>query len=108
FFFQAEDGIRDKLVTGVQTCALPILRHSASDASTASLTGRLHGKNFMRNEAHQNPTAQSSQELAAVPFQTKVGIFIKLIAFRLEPHMQEMLVTHRAPPFIVAAAFWTA
>src|SRR5258708_29361221 len=28
FFFQAEDGIRDDLVTGVQTCALPI---SASD-----------------------------------------------------------------------------
>src|SRR5687767_15680772 len=24
FFFQAEDGIRDKLVTRVQTCALPI------------------------------------------------------------------------------------
>src|SRR5712672_2656731 len=29
FFFQAEDGIRHKLVTGVQTCALPI---SAADA----------------------------------------------------------------------------
>src|SRR2546425_7248545 len=27
FFFQAEDGIRDKLVTGVQTCALPISNH---------------------------------------------------------------------------------
>src|SRR5256884_1594748 len=26
FFFQAEDGIRDVAVTGVQTCALPILR----------------------------------------------------------------------------------
>src|SRR5690606_40303635 len=26
FFFQAEDGIRDFHVTGVQTCALPILR----------------------------------------------------------------------------------
>src|SRR5437763_13701197 len=26
FFFQAEDGIRDTSVTGVQTCALPILR----------------------------------------------------------------------------------
>src|SRR5437879_11547307 len=25
FFFQAEDGIRDTSVTGVQTCALPIL-----------------------------------------------------------------------------------
>src|SRR5438034_8729599 len=26
FFFQAEDGIRDHCVTGVQTCALPIFR----------------------------------------------------------------------------------
>src|SRR5207244_9283716 len=28
FFFQAEDGIRDDLVTGVQTCALPISRRA--------------------------------------------------------------------------------
>src|SRR5205823_7258682 len=35
FFFQAEDGIRDKLVTGVQTCALPI-----SSANSINL-GRL-------------------------------------------------------------------
>src|SRR2546429_4432457 len=27
FFFQAEDGIRDVAVTGVQTCALPISAH---------------------------------------------------------------------------------
>src|SRR5438876_7498220 len=27
FFFQAEDGIRDGRVTGVQTCALPIYRN---------------------------------------------------------------------------------
>src|SRR5688572_31612583 len=27
FFFQAEDGIRDLTVTGVQTCALPISHH---------------------------------------------------------------------------------
>src|SRR5699024_10346863 len=27
FFFQAEDGIRDRNVTGVQTCALPIYLH---------------------------------------------------------------------------------
>src|SRR5690606_40156590 len=30
FFFQAEDGIRDFHVTGVQTCALPICREEAS------------------------------------------------------------------------------
>ena len=31
FFFQAEDGIRDRLVTGVQTCALPILQGFAQN-----------------------------------------------------------------------------
>src|SRR5256885_3961676 len=32
FFFQAEDGIRDYKVTGVQTCALPIsYRHPVGD-----------------------------------------------------------------------------
>src|SRR5207249_6108423 len=30
FFFQAEDGIRDRNVTGVQTCALPILPKDAA------------------------------------------------------------------------------
>src|SRR5687767_15229333 len=35
FFFQAEDGIRDKLVTGVQTCALPISGESRSEGRTA-------------------------------------------------------------------------
>src|SRR5690606_39714488 len=30
FFFQAEDGIRDFHVTGVQTCALPILHQPAA------------------------------------------------------------------------------
>src|SRR5688500_20369732 len=32
FFFQAEDGIRDYKVTGVQTCALPILDRAALPA----------------------------------------------------------------------------
>src|SRR3989337_3150818 len=31
FFFQAEDGIRDATVTGVQTCALPISKGGALD-----------------------------------------------------------------------------
>src|SRR5438034_6476520 len=33
FFFQAEDGIRDHCVTGVQTCALPIWERGARGAS---------------------------------------------------------------------------
>src|SRR5215469_6544750 len=34
FFFQAEDGIRDLYVTGVQTCALPILTTSPTGSGT--------------------------------------------------------------------------
>src|SRR2546430_12013697 len=33
FFFQAEDGIRDLTVTGVQTCALPIFEHPLGETS---------------------------------------------------------------------------
>src|SRR5688572_31467181 len=33
FFFQAEDGIRDLTVTGVQTCALPILGVALEEAA---------------------------------------------------------------------------
>src|SRR5256886_9218268 len=33
FFFQAEDGIRDLTVTGVQTCALPISRSPSTGES---------------------------------------------------------------------------
>src|SRR5438270_10355120 len=35
FFFQAEDGIRDLTVTGVQTCALPILIHLVGEEADA-------------------------------------------------------------------------
>src|SRR2546421_473392 len=41
FFFQAEDGIRDLIVTGVQTCALPI--STMDDALvTADFQGYVH------------------------------------------------------------------
>src|SRR2546429_9517255 len=40
FFFQAEDGIRDVAVTGVQTCALPIFfRLEAENADLVGLGG---------------------------------------------------------------------
>src|SRR5690242_20778675 len=38
FFFQAEDGIRDGRVTGVQTCALPILFFFSSRRRHTRLT----------------------------------------------------------------------
>src|SRR2546421_5524865 len=52
FFFQAEDGIRDLIVTGVQTCALPILkttRNSAKPLSAEAIARRAdRGKDVSR------------------------------------------------------------
>src|SRR5207248_5439789 len=39
FFFQAEDGIRDRTVTGVQTCALPISIHPSTWACPPGVCG---------------------------------------------------------------------
>src|SRR2546425_8625238 len=62
FFFQAEDGIRDKLVTGVQTCALPILRDAVpippqftQDRVTAD--DLLIGGECVRHRSDRAPTA---------------------------------------------------
>src|SRR3989449_8105993 len=44
FFFQAEDGIRDVAVTGVQTCALPILTPMQAIKSGTSLAAELLGQ----------------------------------------------------------------
>src|SRR2546429_5809724 len=41
FFFQAEDGIRDVAVTGVQTCALPIF--APDEAISFGIIKPLHG-----------------------------------------------------------------
>src|SRR5687768_13387223 len=44
FFFQAEDGIRDVAVTGVQTCALPISHRSQHHSLAHDVgSGALHG-----------------------------------------------------------------
>src|SRR6266487_4994678 len=61
FFFQAEDGIRDGRVTGVQTCALPISCPSVPSAGRApagSWTAE-PGSRFRRG-AHDRPFRHST------------------------------------------------
>src|SRR2546421_3431913 len=43
FFFQAEDGIRDLIVTGVQTCALPIYDVAAAATKNAAYDANIMG-----------------------------------------------------------------
>src|SRR5690349_3124268 len=69
FFFQAEDGIRDLYVTGVQTCALPIsraardglLRRSAAGAGgMLAATARDHGKSVHTRRRPTHPRDRKS------------------------------------------------
>src|SRR5687767_15718560 len=61
FFFQAEDGIRDKLVTGVQTCALPISparpegggKRSKKPSEAQRLPSHLRLNTHRHRQAHQ-------------------------------------------------------
>src|SRR5205085_6032677 len=54
FFFQAEDGIRDLTVTGVQTCALPILICMGADVphTVAAVAQRLNLRGISPETAH--------------------------------------------------------
>src|SRR5256885_7381766 len=61
FFFQAEDGIRDYKVTGVQTCALPICGGAEGDESLRQRLAVHHDR--ARNRYHlRTATAPEGQE----------------------------------------------
>src|SRR5436309_13058405 len=60
FFFQAEDGIRDFHVTGVQTCALPISPTWRGAASRSGSLSRLHSAR-MSDRAASASAARSEE-----------------------------------------------
>src|SRR5690348_18136612 len=76
FFFQAEDGIRDGRVTGVQTCALPIffLRIEAALLMPASASMYAETLPFERSELREFDDAAS----------------ITVITVRSEEHTSEL------------------
>src|SRR2546429_6737483 len=67
FFFQAEDGIRDVAVTGVQTCALPIYTEQPPD-SAAEL-----GIIQERPEQHRERQEQADREVREAPSRLDPG-----------------------------------
>src|SRR5436305_10474551 len=62
FFFQAEDGIRDADVTGVQTCALPIFPHLrvavASPAQHPAVAQQVNVELHDRRREHGRPLSE--------------------------------------------------
>src|SRR5437868_8102379 len=68
FFFQAEDGIRDRNVTGVQTCALPICRRGKGRPRSClavrcvpcgrRVGDRCEASRFVRNKRSEEHTSE--------------------------------------------------
>src|SRR5690606_39365775 len=69
FFFQAEDGIRDFHVTGVQTCALPISRRSSAGIWCRCSTGTdaAHGRQRQIREGPRTAAQITPQARRAPP-----------------------------------------
>src|ERR687894_1792762 len=79
FFFQAEDGIRDHCVTGVQTCALPICCGVLADAPNR----------LWVTDITEHPTAEGKVYCAAV-----MDAYSRLIVgWSIADHMRTELVT---------------
>src|SRR5256886_3691203 len=79
FFFQAEDGIRDLTVTGVQTCALPIwpLRIGIGKRSRQRLNGLAvrvpSGPAEARSAAHQGPSQEQLMQPRRILARNQIG-----------------------------------
>src|SRR2546429_893215 len=54
FFFQAEDGIRDVAVTGVQTCALPICSGIRRQVLPSVCACKLAARKYLVQRAHRD------------------------------------------------------
>src|SRR5688572_25328980 len=77
FFFQAEDGIRDLTVTGVQTCALPIYPSPVFVARNVGVSGypKIVGDNHLKLQLAQN------------------GVQLTAIGFRMAHRLNEIDVS---------------
>src|SRR5882762_8234352 len=77
FFFQAEDGIRDSSVTGVQTCALPISTAPARFHITARFTRAWSGRSSPRRKRENGGSASASPvslQLATLEIRVVIGL----------------------------------
>src|SRR5437764_7140985 len=95
FFFQAEDGIRDTSVTGVQTCALPIFGPKDADRDLAAGAAGDRAVLDIDRPLRHVARLQSREDLARV----RNRHFVDLRAFvgRSEEHTSEL----QSPMYLV-------
>src|SRR5207249_8949054 len=92
FFFQAEDGIRDRNVTGVQTCALPIsgarpwMRCTNNPRCTCDCEGsKSQGGTLVRGKRQSSRRYRVTAAIAVRPSKAKA-----LRRWRSEEHTSEL------------------
>src|SRR5256885_13411219 len=91
FFFQAEDGIRDYKVTGVQTCALPILTERVAVIAVEGHAPPVVGPH--RAAVNEGPVGELAHAAAAVVVQLRI-----LIASLILQEHEAAAATRRARP----------
>src|SRR5207249_2095471 len=93
FFFQAEDGIRDRNVTGVQTCALPILI-SGGEEDLANLVLRLAISQMIAERAGQPLALLVLDEIFGSLDDSRRRHVIGLLRRLADRFPQVILITH--------------
>src|SRR5258707_14111313 len=83
FFFQAEDGIRDIGVTGVQTCALPISAAGAGATLRSSAIGDGGGSGRDdASKATENAMSDQSMEIGRASCRERVSISVVAVSLK--------------------------
>src|SRR5687768_17292894 len=85
FFFQAEDGIRDVAVTGVQTCALPILPVRVQIAPDVSLSAWLKQLQTRQAESREYEYSSLAQMQRWVDLAPGKPLFESILIFQNYP-----------------------
>src|SRR5699024_11822730 len=70
FFFQAEDGIRDRNVTGVQTCALPI---SSAEAKLGQYEQAIEQMKRAEDQHREQEAAYEDNKKLQQKYQKEIG-----------------------------------
>ena len=92
FFFQAEDGIRDSPVTGVQTCALPISTRACFSSSFSAAEDNFSLSLpliIIRAPASANPLARAS------PIPSEEPVISAVLSFKLNRSMVVPFQVHK-------------
>src|SRR2546422_3265457 len=84
FFFQAEDGIRDVAVTGVQTCALPIspcpvARAAAACACSSACTSGSTGRTRAAVDGRRRADRDTRSEEHTSELQSRLHLVCRLL-----------------------------